>query len=91
VALTVGLIAAPVSLGLQGLDVLAAPLFRLAVGDTWIAGFETSVGGSAIIAIIALLFAALAIYIDRIEIQRVLSGAALAGVGLSLAVTDMRA
>jgi copper transport protein len=87
VALAVGLIAAPVSLGLQGLDVLAAPHSRLAVRDTWIAGFETSVGGSAIIAIIAMLFAALAIYINRIEVQRALSSTALAGVGLSLAAT----
>src|SRR5262249_1545106 len=87
VALVVGLIAAPVSIGLQGLDVLAAPLSRFALRDTWIAGFETSVGGSAIIAMIALLFAALAIYIDRIEVQRALSSTALAGVGLSLAVT----
>jgi copper transport protein len=87
VALAVGLIAAPVSLGLQGLDVLAAPLSQLGMRDVWIAGFETSVGSSAVVVIIALLSAALAISIDRIGVQRTLSGIALSGTGLSLAVT----
>jgi copper transport protein len=86
-AIAFGLVAVPISVGLQGLDALAAPLSLLGVPSVWMAGFETSVGGSAIAGIIALLFAALALRANRVELARALAIIAMAGVGLSLALT----
>jgi copper transport protein len=86
-AIAFGLAAVPVSVSLQGLDVLAAPLSLLAVPAVWMAGLETSVGDSAIAGIIALLFAALALRANRIKLERALAIIALAAVGLSPALT----
>jgi len=54
-ALTVGLIAAPVLIGLQGADALDLPLSGLADRVTWMVGFDTSFGLTVIVALSALL------------------------------------
>jgi copper transport protein len=53
----IGLLAIPVSVGLQGLDALDLPLSGLARQSAWQAGYDTSYGGTAV-AIAAGLFAA---------------------------------
>lgn len=73
--------------GLQGLDALDAPLDALAQPPVWKAGLETSFGVTAIVAAFTLfagLFAALA---SAPGPARVISLAALAGIGLSLAAS----
>jgi len=54
-ALVLGLAAAPLSVGLQGLDALGAPLGRLVEPIVWQAGLSTRYGATAVIAALALL------------------------------------
>jgi copper transport protein len=84
--LMVGAIAAVLSLGLQGLDALGLPLAALATPATWAAGAGTSLSPAVLAAVLAM---ALGIGAEstRGNMARWLSAAALAGVGLSLAVT----
>ena len=56
-AITAGVVAAILSVGLQGLDVLAAPLSALLSGSTWLQGAQSSFGLTAAAAILALLCA----------------------------------
>src|SRR5438093_792497 len=49
-----GLIALPVSVGLQGLDALALPLFGLTQKAVWAEGLQTAYGSTAIVAACAL-------------------------------------
>lgn len=53
-AMLCGLVAAPLSLGLQGLDALAAPFTHLAQPVVWQAGLGTSFGWTVLIALVAL-------------------------------------
>ncbi|RUV68265.1 MAG: copper resistance protein CopC [Mesorhizobium sp.] len=53
-AILCGLVAAPFSLGLQGLDALGAPLVRLAQPGVWQAGLGTSFGWTVLVALVAL-------------------------------------
>ena len=53
-AILCGLVAAPLSLGLQGLDALGAPLARLAQPVIWQTGLGTSFGWTVLIALMAL-------------------------------------
>jgi copper transport protein len=80
-----GLIAAPLSIGLQGVDALALPLSALTNVNVWQTGFATSLGPAAAIAFCALVLAALSIKIRSLALQRILLTLALAGIGLSLA------
>ena len=62
IALVVGLAGAVLSLGLQGLDALGAPLTRIADPAVWSTGLSTSYGSTVVAAIAAMLlgFAGLA-------------------------------
>ena len=53
-ALLGGLLATPLTVGLQGLDALDLPLSALAVRATWEAGLATAYGATAIVAAFAL-------------------------------------
>ncbi|WP_062116179.1 CopD family protein [Aureimonas sp. AU40] len=86
IALTLGLIAVPLSLGAQGLDALGAPLSALATGASWRAAMETGFGSAAGIAALALSVALLATWLPR-RFAAPLAGLALLGAGLALAST----
>jgi len=82
-----GLIAAPLSIGLQGVDALALPLSALAIPTVWQTGFATSLGPAAAIAFGTLVLAALSIKIKSLALSRAIVTFALVGVGLSLAAS----
>jgi copper transport protein len=86
-ALAVGLLSALASLGLQGLDVLGLPLRDILVLAPWKAAFATSLGPSLLTAIAALAVGFFAERSTSVNVARVLSALAMAGVGVSLAVT----
>ncbi|MEQ1937789.1 copper resistance CopC/CopD family protein [Mesorhizobium sp. CN5-321] len=77
-----GLAAAPLSLGLQGLDALDAPLSHFSDPAIWRAALSTSFAWTVLIASIALGLALLSL---TLPYRRFLSLAALAGVGMALA------
>ena len=57
-ALVLGLVAAPLLVGFQGLDALSAPFSDLVTAEVWQAGlWATSYGGSTLIAVTAILLA----------------------------------
>ena len=86
-AMAVGLLAAVLSLALQGLDALALPLARLASGDAWSSGFATSYGTTVVLAALAMLTGLLSLRVGRRPLEMGLAAAALvlAGLALSLA------
>jgi len=79
-----GLVAAPLSVGLQGLDALGLPLGDFSRAIVWEAGFATSLGTLAGLAMAALLVAPAALA-TRGAVARILSLSGLALVGLALA------
>jgi len=81
-----GLVAAPVSFGLQGLDALGAPLSMLGSTLAWQMAMATSYAFTAAIAFIALSLALLALASDA-SLSRWLSLGGLVGVGLALAAS----
>ncbi|GAA2884164.1 copper transport protein [Aminobacter niigataensis] len=81
-----GLVAAPVSFGLQGLDALGAPLGLLGQPVTWQAAAATSYGFTAAIAFMALALALLALASEG-ALARGLALAALVGTGAALAAS----
>ncbi|PWK76142.1 copper resistance protein CopC [Aminobacter sp. AP02] len=81
-----GLVAAPVSFGLQGLDALGAPLGLFGQSLAWQAAAATSYGFTAAIAFIALALALLALVAEA-GLARLMSLAALAGVGFAFAAS----
>lgn len=81
-----GLVAVPVSFGLQGLDALGAPLGMFGKAVVWQAAAATSYGFTATIAFIALALALLALVAEGV-LARLLSLAALVGVGVALAAS----
>jgi copper transport protein len=86
-ALVVGLVGAVASLGLQGIDLLDLPLGRLATSAPWSSALATSLGPSLLIAVVAMSTALATRLSASIRIARMLSAAAMAGVGLALAAT----
>lgn len=84
--LVAGLVAAPVSFGLQGLDALGAPLGLFGQGMAWQAAAATSYAFTAAIGFIALSLALLALASDA-SLARWLSLAGVAGVGAALAAS----
>ncbi|RWI15190.1 copper resistance CopC/CopD family protein [Mesorhizobium sp.] len=84
-AILCGLVAAPLSLGLQGLDALGAPLARLAQPDIWKAGLATSFGRTVLVALVALGFGLLSLVGPRGAKLFALAG--LAGIGAALAAS----
>jgi copper transport protein len=86
-ALIVGLLSAVASLGLQGLDVLNLTLGDLLTAGPWRAGFATSLGPSLLTAVVAMAAGVVALQAASSGVARVLSALAIAGVGLSLALS----
>jgi copper transport protein len=82
-----GFAALLLSIGLQGLDVLGAPLAALAQFTVWQAGFGTSYGMTVVIAVPALAAAFLALGATNPAAGRLLSLAAAMGIGLALAAS----
>jgi copper transport protein len=82
-----GLIAVPISVGLQGLDALDLPLAGLKQRIAWQTGLETSYGRTAIVAATALFAGLLAMAARSVAVSRALSLAGLLGVGLALALS----
>ncbi|HEV2502228.1 MAG TPA: copper resistance CopC/CopD family protein [Mesorhizobium sp.] len=84
--LLVGLIAAPISLGLQGLDALGAPFEQFAQTIVWKTAFATSFVWTALIAAIALGLGLLALVLPRAD-ARPFAAIALIAVGVALAAS----
>lgn len=81
-----GLVAAPLSLGFQGLDALGAPLSHLAEPLIWRTGLATSFGWTVLIALIALGLGLLSLAGPRAT-AKPFALAGLAGVGAALAAS----
>lgn len=86
VAIAGGLVAAPLAIGLQGLDALGLPLAAIADPHVWATGFSTSLGPAMAIGFVAMALAALAEWRAG-GIGRVLALVALLCVGVALAIT----
>ncbi|BCH14619.1 copper resistance CopC/CopD family protein [Mesorhizobium sp. L-2-11] len=85
-AILCGLVAAPLSLGLQGLDALGAPLVRLAQPDIWKAGLATRFSWTVLVALVALGLGLLSLVGPRGG-AKLFAFAGLAGVGAALAAS----
>jgi copper transport protein len=85
-ALLVGLVAAPMSLGLQGLDGLGAPLAWFASPTAWKTALETSFVWTVLIGLIAFGLALLSLA-GPSGLRKPSAGAALLGVGAALAAS----
>ncbi|MGX5846036.1 copper resistance CopC/CopD family protein [Mesorhizobium sp. PL10] len=85
-AILCGLVAAPLSLGFQGLDALGAPLAQLAQPLIWRTGLATSFGWTVMIGLAALGLGLLSLAGPRAG-ARPLALAGLAGVGVALAAS----
>jgi copper transport protein len=86
-ALIVGLLSAAASLGLQGLDVLNLTLGDLLTTAPWRAGLATSLGPSLLTTMVAMAAGMVALQSASSGVARTLSALAMAGVGLSLALS----
>ncbi len=82
-----GLAAAPVALGLQGLDALGAPLSHFAEPVVWRTGAGTTYGWTVLIAVVSLVLGLASLALPRKRTGRPLSLLALAGVGAALAAS----
>ncbi len=82
-----GVLATLLSIGLQGLDALALPLRALGDGVAWRQGVETSFGITASVALLALLAGLVSLRMKRPWRARMLSGGALAGIGIAFAAS----
>ncbi|MET3924814.1 copper resistance protein CopC [Devosia sp. 2618] len=70
----IGIVVAPVTLGLQGLDALGLPLTSLFDLATWRAGLSTSYGNTAIAATLAFALAVLALAVRPSRTLAILAG-----------------
>jgi copper transport protein len=86
-AMAAGLVAAVLSLGLQGLDALALPLRQIWRPDVWMSGLTTSYGWTAAAAALALLMGLAAMRAANRPLIGLFATLALAGAGLSLALS----
>jgi copper transport protein len=85
--LALGVLATVLAIGLQGLDALDLPLADVVQRAPWTAGLATSYGATAITAALALVLGVCACLVRSAGLARGLSLLALAGVGLSLALS----
>src|SRR3954471_8316071 len=85
--LAAGLVAAPVSVALQGVDALELPLSGLAQKVSWQTGLETAYGPTAITAAFALFAGFFACVAESARIARGLALLGLLGVGLALSLS----
>jgi copper transport protein len=76
--------AAVVSMPLQGLDALAEPLRNIWRTSIWAAGFATSWGWTAVIAVATLVAGLLTLGFDNPFLKRTLASLAIAGIGVAL-------
>jgi copper transport protein len=84
VALLVGgLIATPLSVGLQGLDALDLPVSSVMQAEVWRAGWETAYGLTALTAECAIVAGLLAL-VTPVRLARALALVGLLGIGLAL-------
>jgi copper transport protein len=86
-ALAAGLVATPISVGLQGLDALGLPLSGLQQKIAWQSGLETAYGFTAITAAFALFAGLFGLIATSPILARILSLLALLGVGFALALS----
>lgn len=80
----VGIVVAPLTLGLQGLDALGLPLAGLLDGKTWAAGLSTSYGATALAATLAFVLAVVALSLPHAGGARIVG--VLAGLVGALAI-----
>jgi copper transport protein len=85
--LCAGLIATPLTIGLQGLDALELPLSALGLRTVWETGLGTAYGPTALTAQLSLFAALFSLSVERLEIKRFLSFGALLGCGLALSLS----
>ena len=85
-AILCGLIAAPLSLGLQGLDALGAPFARVAQPIVWQTALATSFGWTVLIGLMALGLGLLSLVVARAD-AKLFALAGLACVGAALAAS----
>jgi copper transport protein len=85
--LACGLLAVPLSVGLQGLDALDLPPSALRQQIVWIEGLQTAYGATAIAAAFALLAGLLALAPGSRRLARALSLCGLLAVGLAFALS----
>ena len=86
-SLLLGLTATALSIGLQGLDALGAPLTQLGQPIVWETGLNTSWGNTAIIAGLAVLAGLCTMVIGHGRLARGLALIGLAGIGLALSAS----
>jgi copper transport protein len=86
-ALVAGLIATPLTVGLQGLDALELPLSALGARSAWETALGTAYGPTAIVAAAALLAGLFSISAEHYEIKRALSFVGLVGCGIALSLS----
>ena len=86
-AMACGLLAAVVSLPLQGLDALAQPLRDVWRPAVWAEGFGTSWGTTVLVAIATLIVGLLALGLNNRSMARGLALVATAGIGLAFAAS----
>jgi copper transport protein len=82
-----GLIALPMSVGLQGLDALALPLFGLTQKAVWAEGLQTSYGSTAIVAACALFAGLFSLAAPSPRLARGLSLLGFAGLSVALTLS----
>jgi len=86
-AMAGGLVAALLSLGLQGLDALALPLTQFWRPDAWASGLATSYGWTALIAVVALALGLASLRAEKPALIGLCASCALAGAGFALALS----
>jgi copper transport protein len=86
-AMLCGLVAAALSLPLQGLDALLRPLYDIWRPAVWAAGFGTSYGTTAIVAAGALFAGLISLRVAGRGLARSFSLAGIVGIGLALAAS----
>jgi copper transport protein len=86
-AILAALIAAPMSIGLQGLDALALPVSGLGQKIVWETGTATAYGCTAVVAAFALFAGLLSLAAEPRRIARGLALIGLLGIGLALSLS----
>ena len=82
-----GLVAAPVSLGLHGLDALGRPLTDFLQPEIWQGGFSTSYGPTVVVALAALVVGGIAVLLPAPGAAALLGLVVTAGIGLATSLS----
>jgi copper transport protein len=86
-AIGTGMVAAVLSVGVEGLDVLGADFSRLGEIATWAAGFSASIGTTMIVILVALLSGLGALLISARQWSRPLAAVGVIGIGVALSLS----